>query len=150
MSRYEWAEGRSRSISAQTVGDELVRIEAEHGEMTPPVFVKEASRKRSPLHGLLEWDDTKAAESHRLHQARMVINSIDVIVNEPDPVRVQAFVSVSKNGGRSYVAHTKLVTDDVLYERVVAELKGVIKTYRRKLAGFEKFRALMEAIDKAA
>lgn len=148
--RYEWAEGRGRSISAQTVGDEIDRIVALHGTCTPPLFVKTASDPSSPLHNLLEWDDTKAAESHRLHQSRMVINSVDVVINEADPIRVQAFISIKEGVSRHYVAHAMIASDDDLYSQVVDELNGIINTYRRKLAGFERFRQLVQAIDNAA
>ena len=145
--RYVWAEGRSRSVPAEVVGAELERIDRELGECTPVLFEQEARDPESPLHGLLEWDDTKAAYAHRLHQARMVINSVDIIVNETDPVRVQAFVSVGKNGGRRYVPHVKLVTDDVLYAKAVGELKAIINAYRRKLSGYERFRELVSTLE---
>lgn len=145
--RYVWAEGRSRSLSAQVVGDTIEAIDAEHGECTPTLFVEEAAAPESPLHVLLEWDDTKAAESHRLHQARMVINSVEIVINEPERIQVQAFVSIKKNGGRHYVPHVRLVTDDELYAKVVTELRKVINSYRRKLKGFEKFRRLAQTLD---
>ena len=149
--KYEWAEGRGRSVPALVVGNQLEKIAAKHGgQITPGAFVAAAKGPRSPLHRLFEWDDTKAARAHRLHQARMIINSIDVLVDEHESTRVQAFVSVRHVGGRRYLAHAQIANDDELYEQVIDELRGVVASYRRKLAGFERFRDLIQAIEDAA
>lgn len=149
--RYEWAEGRGRSVPALVVGKQLEQIAARHGgRITPDDLVASAKGSRSPLHRLFEWDDSKAARAHRLHQARMVINSIDVVVDEDDGSSVQAFVSVRYGAGRRYLAHAQIATDDELYDQVVDELRQIIASYRRKLAGFERFRALIQAVEDAA
>lgn len=50
-----------------------------------PEELVEASRgKRTPTHKFFEWDDSKAAQSHRVWQARHLMGSIEVVVVNQD------------------------------------------------------------------
>jgi hypothetical protein len=51
---------------------------AREGDLSPERVVEEAESKDSPLHGLFEWDDEKAAHAHRLQQARSLIRSVRI------------------------------------------------------------------------
>ena len=68
-----------RGVKAQTAGEELQRIQKEHGEVTPPLVVDEARPDESPIHEVFEWDDWEAAEQYREHQARNLIRSIEIV-----------------------------------------------------------------------
>lgn len=48
------------------------------GKVAPAQIVEAARDENSPLHGVFEWDDTIAAEEHRLLQARQLIRTIVV------------------------------------------------------------------------
>jgi hypothetical protein len=52
---------------------ELIKIEKE-SDLTPDNVVATAAHPKNPLHDYFEWDDIKAANNHRLHQARQLIN----------------------------------------------------------------------------
>jgi len=54
------------------------------GKLTAEDVVGEARKKTSPLHDFFEWDDSKAAESWRLEQARGLIRSVLVKVTTED------------------------------------------------------------------
>jgi len=74
----------------------------------------DARDEGSPLHPYFEWDDTAAAEAHRLAQASALIRRVRVeVITVPDapPIKVRAFVarrelSASADTGEagSYVA----------------------------------------------
>lgn len=56
----------------------------------------DARDKKSPLHAYFEWDDSVAAESHRLMQASALIRRVRVeVIALPDsqPIKVRAFVA---------------------------------------------------------
>lgn len=56
----------------------------------------DARDKKSPLHSYFEWDDSAAAEAHRLTQAAALIRRVRVeVITVPDaqPIRVRAFVA---------------------------------------------------------
>lgn len=56
----------------------------------------DARDEASPLHGYFEWDDTAAAEAHRLSQASALIRRVKVqVITQPDtdPIKVRAYVA---------------------------------------------------------
>ena len=58
---------------------ELERIESEHGVIVPEAVVAAARDPGSPLHEHFTWDDSKAAESWRIVEARKLIARQDGI-----------------------------------------------------------------------
>lgn len=97
-----------RGVKAQTAGEELERISKEHGEITPPLVVDEARPEESPIHEVFEWDDYVAAESHREHQARQLIRSIQVV--KPEGNTEPVFIHIHSE--QAYLP-TKTVVNDV-------------------------------------
>lgn len=87
----------------QAIGEALAEISAEHGdELHPKDVVTAAASRKHPLHRHFEWDDAKAAQAHRLSQARAVIRSIRV-VDEATGKSPPAFLSVAApSGGVAY------------------------------------------------
>lgn len=72
---------------------ELMKMR-ESGPLTASRYVSEVSDETHPLHGTLEWDDTKASHEFRLIQARKVIvlvrdtsngESVPLFVHVPSP-----------------------------------------------------------------
>jgi hypothetical protein len=54
----------------------------QRGRLTPRDLVEAARDPESPLHAVFEWDDDKAADDWRIEQARRLIRSIKVMVDE--------------------------------------------------------------------
>jgi hypothetical protein len=52
------------------------------GRLTPRDLVDAARDPSSPLHSEFEWDDGKAADDWRIEQARRLIRSVKVMVDE--------------------------------------------------------------------
>lgn len=71
-----------KGVDAERVAVELERLEQEHNGLTAEIVLQAARRKRSELHKLFEWDDSSAAEKWRMHQARNLIRSVRVTVND--------------------------------------------------------------------
>lgn len=94
---YQW-KGRKYSVSANVVGKEVEKIEREQGQVTAKSFVEAARPEDSPLHKLLEWDNTKAAESWRIQQASTIICCLSVVrTDTPEPTTVRAYMNVADN-----------------------------------------------------
>ena len=55
---------------------------ANGGRMSPDLIIADAKKKRSPIHGLFEWDLKKAAHQHWLDTARTIITSVTVVCTE--------------------------------------------------------------------
>jgi hypothetical protein len=67
---------------------------ANGGVITPDLIIKDAKRKKSPLHECFNWDVNKAAMEHWLGVARNIISSVQVTVTEhtvvfPTPAYVE-------------------------------------------------------------
>ena len=58
----------------------LTDLEDKNGRLTPEGVVRAASDPDSPLHEHFQWDDSEAAKSWRLQQARCLIHSVTVTV----------------------------------------------------------------------
>lgn len=91
-----------------------IMVLAEAGSLTPEAMVAAASLASSPLYELFEWDDTKAAHSFRLSQARGIISRVTVdltsTVREVRPVFVRNPDLPAREAG--YARTVSLASDD--------------------------------------
>lgn len=148
---YQWKDGARLSGDAQKVGSELERIRVRHnGRLEPEWVVHAAKAESNPMHGLFEWDDNVAAQNYRVDQARGVIRSIDVIVEElPQPKPVRAFVSVVRDRDRSYTSTAHAMSDEDLRKQVLAEAWAQLEAWRNRYAELEELADVFATIDKA-
>ena len=59
-------------------------------------MVDVARSEDSVLHRLFEWDDAKAAESYRLHQASVMLCALKIVrYDTPEPITVRAYMNVA-------------------------------------------------------
>jgi hypothetical protein len=86
----------SKGVSAQAVGEALEELQS-GGRLTSARVVEAAKNRRSPLHRLFEWDDTKAAHGYRMGQAATIMSALVKVVVAPGreaKEEVRAFVSI--------------------------------------------------------
>ena len=79
---YQLRHGKTSNhgVSAKTIADNLSSIARKNaGGLTPPAVLDAARPEASALHPVFEWEDAIAAEQHRLHQARHLIRSVQII-----------------------------------------------------------------------
>jgi hypothetical protein len=131
--RYE-----SRILSkkkANIFGKRLELVEKKYGKLTPEFVVQDASKISSPLHNFFEWDNEKASDNWRKHQARMLINSFTIVSEDNGSEDVPAFYNIkisSEPKTQEYVSIDKAV-DHADYIKSVAlrELKAWIVRYKQ-------------------
>jgi len=135
---YDFQSGRSiRNVNPQQAGEELDRLRADKGTLTPAIVLEAASEPDSPLHAAFEWDDSAAAQQHRLQQARRLITSIRVL-NSPTAKPTVAFVSVkTPSKGREYIPVMEAMSTEELKARVLSEARQAIEALERRYAHFE-------------
>jgi len=77
-----------------------------NGRLNPEDVVEAARNPNSSLHTYFTWDDTEAAESYRLQEARALIRRVKVNVIRTDDaiVRVPSFVRSSQGKGYQNIA----------------------------------------------
>lgn len=110
---------------AQALGEELERMMSEGVPTEPHNIVARAQDPASPIHGLFEWDDTKAAIQWRLSQARRCVAS--VVIREPESgatPRAAFSVQVVERDEirREYVPRNVVMEQDELRDQVSRDL----------------------------
>ena len=152
MTKYVWATGNRIAGDPQLCGSEMMRLQREHGKrLTPQDVVEWARDSKHALHRCFEWDNGRAAESYRQHQARQVIRSVRVIKEQPadgeEPVLQRVFVNViEEDDQQNYVTVARMMAEPELFEqarqRCLRDLEAFEKRYR-------EFTSLVEPITRA-
>lgn len=149
---YGWKPGFHPAGPAQPIGERLEQLRRDHKGLTADVVVRDARPKSSVLHAAFEWDDRKAAEEHRLRQARDLIAHVVILEPETksqDPIR--AFVVVSDtDGDQTYTSIRVAMKDPILRAQVLQRAKRELADWRRRYSELEEFAALFSVIDGAA
>jgi len=100
---------------------------------------------------LAAWDDTAAAEAHRLAQARGLIRCV-VYVHDPDgaAVALRAYVSVStdRTAGAGYAATANVLKSPTDAEIVLRDLQADLGRLRRKYERWRHVVAVAGVLDK--
>lgn len=149
---YAWRPGSRISIDPNKAGRELARIEKAEGSLTAEVVLERAKSANSSLHDHFEWDDSRAAEQHRLTQAGELIRSITVDVSRSnlEPAKpVRAFVNVREEEQRHYVGTARAMSDKELRQQVLARAYAELEAFRRRYAELTELSAIFAAIDQA-
>jgi len=139
----------------------VIRDKYKGEKPTPEELVKEARKKRSPIHGLFEWDEPTAAKRYRYERAQYYLRAIQVIeivIDTSEIVRgpVRAFVPtiVEKHGRippENYIPVQRLSEDKLstkyVLDRAKADFMSLIFRYRRYAAFLEVFDPVIRAFD---
>lgn len=152
---YQWKDGaHSNGIKAEVAGKRLEKIRNKNGgRITPHAVVNDARPEDSPLHPAFEWDDTRAAEEHRLEQARCLIRSVTVIYDEKaDKSPVRAFVNVVQGSDTdaTYTSMAHALSVPELREQVIRRALSEIKSWRQRYEDYKELGTIFDAIDKTA
>ena len=114
------------------------------------MVVHYAKSSNHPLHPLFEWDDNVAAQAYRVDQARQVIRSIEVVVDEaPRAKPTRAFVSVVQDRSRHYTSVQVAMSDEQLRGQVVAQALVELEAWRKRYAELMELANVFAAIDQA-
>ena len=140
-----------REIKNKKIIAELRRIaRANDGVLAPENVVNAARSVRSPLHKLFDWDDTKAAEKWRIHQARQVLRvTVELIGNDKSPVRVFVSLTKDRTGDETgYRSMVDVVSDDELYAQMLKDALEELRVFKAKYARFKELREVFAVIDR--
>jgi len=147
---YKWRSGSRVKADAQVIGEELERLRDKHVGLTSEVVLTEASKKRSVLHPLFDWNDKSAAEQYRLVYARYLIRSVEVIVEEftpPRPVRAFVFVKNSKLGPRFEGIH-RVMNDEDMRAQTLTRALADLRIWQKKYQDLREFAMIFELIEQ--
>jgi hypothetical protein len=148
---YEWKADARFPIGAQVAAERLHKIRDKNGELTPRSVVSDASSPRSPLHPCFEWNDEKAADAHRLWQARKLIGSIVVAEYADAPVacETRAFVHLSSSSPQYFPIEVAMTSED-MRDEILSRARREIKLWRARYDAYAEFADIVAAIDHLA
>ena len=114
----------------------LEAIAAAHGGTLRPEDVGKAARAADhPLHSRFEWDNAKAAEAHRLDQARSLIRSVKVTISTTTrnlSVCWFAHDPMLPPGEQGYVSQVKIrSSEEIARAAVASEFQRVASALER-------------------
>lgn len=152
--RYSWRPGSRISLDAEKAGKEMEDVRRKNGgALTPEALLERARSANSATHGHFEWDDGKAAHQHRLSQAGELIRAIaiDVSRSNVEPAKpIRAFVSVERQGERSYTSTVHALSDADLRKQVLERAWADLEAWRQRHADLTEFARIFAAIDATA
>lgn len=152
--RYSWRPGSRISLDAEKAGKEMEDVRRKNGgALTPEALLERARSANAATHAHFEWDDTKAAHQHRLSQAGELIRAIaiDVSRSNIEPAKpIRAFVSVERQGERSYTSTVHALSDAELRKQVLEKAWADLEAWRQRHADLTEFARIFAAIDSTA
>jgi len=140
---------RIRKADAKVLGEAFERLKSS-GPLTADRVLQDAMNARSPLHRYFEWDDQKAATQFRLEQARRLIRSIEVVLEDArgKQVPMRAYFSVKDaEGQRGYQAMEFVFDTPDLADQVIAEAVAQLEGWKAK---YQRYTWAKGAIPKVA
>lgn len=148
---YQWREGFRLPGDPNEVGTHLEALrQKQEGFLTAEEILKDAHKKRSPIHPYFEWNDTDAAREYRLSQARYLMRAIVVVREEgveAEPHR--AFVVVSSEGKSDrYTSTRDALSDEDMRNQLLERARNEMLAWRRRYSELVELAEVFQAIDK--
>lgn len=141
---YKFKSGSHINANPQAAGEMCEELAAKQN-LTAKALVDANRPADAPLHGAFEWNNTKAAENWREHQARHIINCLEIVTQEREPVRAYFSISVKEPGYEHIdVILRNTDTRQKLLQTALAELSA----FKKKYAQLEELCRVIEAIEE--
>jgi hypothetical protein len=140
--KYSIKEGsKIPAKKAGVVGRALHAIRERRGKLTADVVVEEAKATKHPLHEFFDWNDRQAAQKYRLEQARHLMRSVYVIIEEVHSDPIRAVVAFEQDDDLcDYVPIVEALSNAQQRQQLLDDARDELKSwitrtaYLRKLA----------------
>ena len=130
--------------------DECEEIRKAHGGLLKPIdMINFASNPETELNKHFEWDDTKAAHSHRLQQARQIIRAVVVFLPESESEPTEAYVSLEddrkvEDGG--YRAIADVLNNDQQRALLLQQARKEMTLFQKKYSQLRELASVFSAM----
>jgi len=145
------AKRKQNKVTAARV-KELKALQAKNaGVLYPADVVDFARNPKTALHSAFQWDDTKAAEAFRLHQARQLISvTVDVEASDRADLSVSAFIALrdDRKGEGGYRSVSVLLETARGREAILDTAMWELDAFQRKYAELKELCDVFAAIRK--
>ena len=142
---------------AQEVGETLGKLQEKNkGILTADVIVKAAHFKNSVLYPYFDWDESVASDKWLLHQARMLINHVEVIYEHQKVINhFPAYINVlntnedkDKEPSRGYVDSITVGNKEFMRKQALKEALNQLTHWKDKYAWLKELSEFAKEIDK--
>jgi len=151
-------QARFNKKKVQDYAEELERLASETNEkyfsLSPQIVVDSARDEKSVLHECFNWDNKKAGESWRKQQARMLMNSIEIIIEHDDEEEqvVPAFINLKFSDEdeekRRYIMADIVANDISLREMAIQQALNDLLSWQKRFKDLKELGEIFGAIKK--
>ena len=132
VKKYELKNGVAiiKKQDVQEVGEYLKKVTDKNGgELTPELIVNESKSEKSVLHQYFEWDNVKAGEKFRKHQARLIIGGVvEVVHSKGTSKNMRSWFSVkNEKGNQVYVTLQTVIKTPSYAQQMIRDAQQYIK-----------------------
>lgn len=138
---YQWKGAACIKADAQQAGLVCEQLE-QTGGLTAKRLLDASRPVDAPLHDEFEWNDSEAAEKYREQQARHIINSLTIVVEEQPVTR--AFVNI-RAAGPAYESINVIVKQEDKYAALLAQCKKDLQAFLQKYNQIRELAPIAEA-----
>lgn len=151
---YQWRDERhTKGLDADVFGQEMERLESEHGQITANMLLDSARSSESRIHNYFEWNDSIAAEKFRLRQASYFICALAIAEQPSENLKVntpiRAYMNVGTRSNGEFVNTKAAISDESMREIVLKNALEELKRAQSKYRGLSELSEVFVAIDHA-
>ena len=141
---------------AQIYGEELEKLQKiNDGKLTPKYVVEVAKDKSSPIHDFFEWDNNKASEKWRLHQARQLLNSIEIVITyNGKKEEIRRYFNITKveedndDTKRVYIIMEEALSNPKYKKQILQRALEEIEYWQKKYSQYKELSMIFKSIEK--
>lgn len=148
-----WKKGSHGKGDANRCYQELEKLRKRDGFLIPAEVVKKAQAKRNPMHNEFTWDDSMAAEQHRLDQARLMIRTIEVVHKEAPHIQSRAYHVITRpasNGDNSrkvYQSIEEILADPIARDELLSQAIRDALSFRKRYHALSELAKVFHVMD---
>jgi hypothetical protein len=137
--------------------EELDKLEKKYnGRLNPHDIVREAESMSNPLHSWFDWNDGTASEKWRVHQARLLLNSIKIKVQFENGFKeYKKYLNVtfvSTNGKKKvnnfYMDSRAVLSDQDLRKQIITKAVKEAEYWQRAYDDYQELEDIFSSIKR--
>ena len=139
----------TKRISKEVI-DEILEVKQKEG-LTAESIVEKAKSKKSNLHNLFEWDDTKAGEFWRMQQARVLINEVKIIIEDKEyyafeNVTIEIKGKNETDSKKEYLTVEEIMNSKTLRAQMIKNAYARLMYWTEQHHQYSEFQPIFDAI----
>ena len=147
-----------KEVGAQVIGEAIEKaMDSATGIVNKGVLVEQARPEVAPLHSCFEWHDKTAAGKYREHQARNIVNVVDVQVTSdrrapafPSVILPVAVRAAGEAPQRENVRMQNVLADPAMRQQLINQVLAKLIRLREEYRAINELAIVWDAVDQAS